>query len=752
MFNFHSKHSDYKRLLHKIAAAGLLLVILCALVPSPLEAAQTGAEKDRLYLLLIDKLSIYDLDENTTPALCSIIDQGAIGLASTRTLKSNNTLNNSLTVGAGNLARFYGGGVKGFNASETIREEEKPAATLYKNVTGIDPGNSSCLLVNLPEILAGLSTESVTTVPGAMGETLRSNGYQVCLLGNADTSQRMMRPGIAVAMDARGQVPLGDVGEETCQPSLESIISRQTNYEYLQNMTAALKNQVDVFVIELSDLARLETAPAAQPEIEQQNRLERLAQIDQFVGRLVNTLDPSHDVLFITGLSSSKDEISIKNNFVPVIAYGNQITPGYITSPATHRDYILANTDVAPTILDYFGLQVDHQIMIGQPVEIMPAEGKDTLQEAAALTDSASRANRLRYPLIRGYVFALIIIILLTLLVVLWFPRFRHLFQIMVVGIVSVPLVFLLLGVLNLGADWRYIGVAILAVIIITWIALLLFKNPFNSFVALSICTILLINVDILTGTHLIQTSVLGYDPMAGARYYGIGNEYMGILLGSSIIVSAALYERCQLKRYVIAIALFLMLQCVLIASPQLGANSDGLITAPLAFLVTLLLFSNIRINPTALLGIAGVVAVAVVGVAYFDMLRAPEIQSHIGRAASQIVNGGWGEAITIITRKLSMNLKLIRYTIWSWVFIVILLALALSVYFPVGAMRFIRRERPCILKGFVGIVTAALVGLVVNDSGIVAASTTSIYLVVPLLLMMLEHVEKVYTKGQNKT
>ena len=62
-------------------------------------------------------------------------------------------------------------------------------------------------------------------------------------------------------------------------------------------------------------------------------------------------------------------------------------------------------------------------------------------------------------------------------------------------------------------------------------------------------------------------------------------------------------------------------------------------------------------------------------------MTRPLELQSHIGRAANQILLGGWSEAGTIITRKAAMNIKLIGSTIWSWVFMVTLLVLALLVF-----------------------------------------------------------------------
>ena len=53
--------------------------------------------------------------------------------------------------------------------------------------------------------------------------------------------------------------------------------------------------------------------------------------------------------------------------------------------------------------------------------------------------------------------------------------------------------------------------------------------------------TAALIVLDIATGGSMIRNSVLGYDPIIGARYYGIGNEYMGVVTGSIIIAVCSL-------------------------------------------------------------------------------------------------------------------------------------------------------------------------------------------------------------------
>jgi hypothetical protein len=242
----------------------------------------------------------------------------------------------------------------------------------------------------------------------------------------------------------------------------------------------------------------------------------------------------------------------------------------------------------------------------------------------------------------------------------------------------------------------------------------------------------------------MIKSSVLGYDPMAGARYYGVGNEYMGIIIGCSILVCSVVYQMWPKKLVLWGIGIFLAVQALLISAPGLGANTDGVLTAPAAFLVTLMLMSDIRVSLRNVVIMVSLVGVAVLGLAAFDLNRPPELQSHIGRAANQVLAGGWREALTIITRKASMNFKLMRYTVWSKVFLAMLAALVILIYRPVGAMSRIKSDYPRLFQGFSGILVGAVVGLIVNDSGIVAAATTSIYMIAPVLLLILSQDDEV--------
>ena len=745
--NNYSREKVNLSITNKFISVLILLVLILLATPS-VTSADDNTSNGKVYMIVVDKLSIYDIDADHTPTMYQLTKEGAVGLISNRTLRGRNSMDTSLSIGAGNIGRVFDNGIMGFNQEEIVPDRGQRAGSLYQNLTGINPGNSAVLLVNLPEIATGIKKEHVTTLPGAMGEVLGNNGFRVCVLGNGDTDSNYSRASVIIGMDAQGKIPLGDVGQRTIANTNASYLSRETNYSYLREQVDLNHNAADVMIVELSDLARLEMADTAFENIMNKEKTTRLAHIDQFIRDIKQSMNPKVDLLMIVTPSPAKAEITAKNTFTPLLFYGKGVENGSLTSGATRRDYIVANSDIAPSVLAFFSLADDTGTMIGRNITSIPKNNNETLQQAQELSGRTSMVNRLRVPLVKGYVFFQIIIILLALAAIFWLSEWRKILEPAMVSLVTVPLVYLGLGYFKLPADWQYMIIAIILVVAMTWAVMRIAgENAVRAFFIMAIVTVLAVNLDLLTGSNLIQSSVLGYDPMAGARYYGVGNEFMGILLGSSIAAAAIAYQRYPKRRLLLIIAFIFMSQCYLIASPSWGANSDGMVTAPIAFLVTLFLLGDFKLGWRLIGVIIGVTLLATLAFTYYDMLRVPELQTHLGRAANQIAAGGLSEGLTIVARKLTMNLKLIRYTIWSWVFIVILLVMSLLVYRPVGAMMRLRQEKPYIVKGFGGIIAAALVGLVINDSGIVAASTTSIYLVVIIILLMLHQQGKDITK-----
>ena len=120
--------------------------------------------------------------------------------------------------------------------------------------------------------------------------------------------------------------------------------------------------------------------------------------------------------------------------------------------------------------------------------------------------------------------------------------------------------------------------------------------------------------LDLLHGAALNSRSFLGYDPLGGARFYGMGNEYMGIQIGSLILGFGSLCSlllrkfsqpeqkegtpppfllkviranRLSLLLTFGLFAVFSLLVIFMMASPNYGANFGGAITAGVALAVT---------------------------------------------------------------------------------------------------------------------------------------------------------------------
>jgi len=246
--------------------------------------------------------------------------------------------------------------------------------------------------------------------------------------------------------------------------------------------------------------------------------------------------------------------------------------------------------------------------------------------------------------------------------------------------------------------------------------------------------------LDVLAGSPLMTYSTLGFDAMAGARYYGLGNEYMGVLLGASIIGTASLWEKYRgvpPLRIKVFTALFFFLTLLLTGYPRFGSNVGGTIAVAAGYLFTFLFLLDVRVGFRQIAAIAGAVAASVVLLAFIDMSRSVEAQSHLGRAVNMLLEGGLSAAWDIIYRKVNMNLKLIRYTIWSRVFLTLLGALAVAFYRPVGLMNRVREKYPYIFKGLLGILVGSGFALLANDSGIVAAATSMIFGTAPLIYLV---------------
>lgn len=233
--------------------------------------------------------------------------------------------------------------------------------------------------------------------------------------------------------------------------------------------------------------------------------------------------------------------------------------------------------------------------------------------------------------------------------------------------------------------------------------------------------TALAIAGDALLGAWLQQRSILGYDAIAGARYYGIGNEYMGVLLGSTLLaVSGFLGKRKGVTGLIFAVV------TILLMLPGVGANFGGTLSALLGFSAALTGLAFFRIRKHRRLAVLVLLSVGLALV----ILNTGSRQSHVGRFFAAVISEP-AEFWLAVRRKLDMAWRLVRWSLWSRAFAALF----------IGALCMLGAKRHRLAKKLGGhwphvrgSMVTALGALLLNDSGVVAAATTLLYLTLPLL------------------
>jgi hypothetical protein len=292
-----------------------------------------------------------------------------------------------------------------------------------------------------------------------------------------------------------------------------------------------------------------------------------------------------------------------------------------------------------------------------------------------------------------------------------------------------------MLGVLWLPAflDTGLVGTIVALVLVTSGILLLgrlLLRSPKRVFAAICAGVVLTVLVDVLRGGELLRLSVMSYSPVEGARYYGIGNEHMGSVIGAAMIfagvVSSLFIGRERLR--MLALVALLLAVTAAIGMPSLGANAGGAMSAAAAVAVGLILWRGKGVSrkyiPLAIIAIPAALGLMLL----LDSLTSGASQSHVGRAAASIASGGIGEMFAIIERKAAMNLMLLQYSPWSKLLIGSIAAVCLLlVWKPLGVLGRLRSNRS-VYYGILAASVGALAAFLFNDSGVVAGATCFVY------------------------
>nr|WP_244262676.1 hypothetical protein [Thermoanaerobacter siderophilus] len=199
---------------------------------------------------------------------------------------------------------------------------------------------------------------------------------------------------------------------------------------------------------------------------------------------------------------------------------------------------------------------------------------------------------------LKTYVVLEIIILIFALLVLLLLKKYAVYLKPLLFFVSTIPLTFLLLPLFN----YTSLSNSIVGILFLTAVAIIAIHeiNPYGYYfyAIIGLITSLVLLIDLVTGQYLLKNSFLSYDVIGGARFYGIGNEYMGVLIGAVLCFTTMAFEIFSNKKLLLAITTIIYaLVFYFIAAPSIGTNVGGSITAFGAFAVSLLLLSGKKLT-----------------------------------------------------------------------------------------------------------------------------------------------------------
>lgn len=715
-----------------------LLQTVVFLLP-PVAVAQTE-QQGAVVVVIIDRININDLVDDQLVGFERLMAEGAVGLVNSRSAGRINPQNNYVTIGAGTHAL----GVKATHEAFDVHThlQEGLASEIYYQRTGKTAPESGVVQLGIAALIERNKALPRTVQVGGLGAALNQAGLKTAVFGNADLPGDFNRLAVAIAMNEKGVVDYGLVGNKVLLTDPAFPGGKRTDYQGLLQAVLQSLPEYQLLVVELGDTGRLhQQRHLLFDHIYQQNHRQALQRADAFLTELVDNLTVD-DLLIV--LSPTPNQLMLAENkrLTPIIIWdqkGSDSERYLLTSGTTKHSGIVKNTDIAPTILAHLNISPSN-FMSGRPMYLVgvsfdAAHYLQDKQDDLAITFAA------RPFLQTGYVFFQIFILSLALGLIFAHKKGAKILQPAILVILAVPLACLLMPLLPQPSLTIAILQLILLPLLITAVVFGWGRGDFfKSFSLLAGATVIVLLIDIILGQPLQKEAIFSYDPMVGARFYGIGNEYMGVLIGATIMFMALMIHNYPKQRQIfIALSgLIFAVTVYCIAAPHLGTNVGGTIAASVAFLVTFFLFTGVKISFKIITMMILMVMAVVFSFIIFDLSRPLQYQSHIGQTARLILDGGLVEIWHIIVRKLEMNLTILQHTVWSKVWLISIIILALLFYYPRGLMKTIQHKYPDIFKGFIGVVVGALVAFVFNDSGVVAAATTMIFVAPPLIYLVL--------------
>jgi hypothetical protein len=268
-------------------------------------------------------------------------------------------------------------------------------------------------------------------------------------------------------------------------------------------------------------------------------------------------------------------------------------------------------------------------------------------------------------------------------------------------------------------------------------------RDSLGPFGLICLFTLAVLGVDVMTGSRLQLETPFGLSLIEGGRFYGIGNEALGVYCVCAL-VGATWLGRLASRRFpgdartaMLAASAVGLFAVVASGWPGFGAKVGGTIALVPCLIVLVLRLGGIRIGwlraaPVAVSGLALFAVFAAVG--YF--LPAAGV-SDMGTFAGNLLHGQGG---ALLERKVSSNVDTLTLSVFSWLIPVVAVA-AWAVLWRPAALRLRTLERAFAAEPLFYTVAwliwvVLVIGWFADDSGVIVPAA-ALPFALPLVIAM---------------
>ncbi len=535
-------------------------------------------------------------------------------------------------------------------------------------------------------------------LPGLLGDTLRQAGWHVQVISDA-VGGREAAEALLMAAGRTGRAGSGHLHCTLSAPLLP--YGKQADTTRMVRLASAPAAAPTAAVLTFWQLQRAQQYSAlCLPAAAAQHRKAALHALNCLWSGLLQNMKQG-DLLCLLSPGPSIHSPSL-NVLAPLLVMGEGA--GMLSSPSTRRQGLVVNTDFLPSICS--------ALHIAQPAGLI-GRAEETSGPGRSAAEWSARYRKLlavsRQQNVLGGLPTLQLLLALGGGIAFWLNK-KALAAAAGGALAALPAGMLLLPLPAGGsmpaacvllACWEAAFALLAGRLALAGKACKLVNGLFLLF-----CVPLVL--DMAGGAHLAVRSWLGPSVMEAARFYGIGNEWMGALFGALVSIIPLAHASRAGKSIWAAWALFAV-ACA--AWPgggaKVGAIPTGVFTLGCAWFV----WQHEKLRVRDLAGMTAAAAAFLALFAAADRLGGSKKESQLGRAFAHQAGGSLAE---IALRKLAMGFHLLLHSPWC----LVMTACGVFLLFLPG--RTPGREWAGVQAGMAAGVLACLL---FNDAGVAAAA-----------------------------